>query len=145
TDAATGRPAFLSAARPADLAAAVAASCAIPGVLPAVRIDGHLFIDGGLRSPANLDVAGSARAVVALAPLTGSVRAHRRPADQAAQLRRAGVTVALLTPDSDGRRAIGLDPLAAGRVPAAFDAGRRLGGRHAVRIGQVWSADDSLS
>ncbi|MFT4109755.1 patatin-like phospholipase family protein, partial [Propionicimonas sp.] len=43
TDAATGRPAFLSAARPADLAAAVAASCAIPGVLPAVRIDGHLF------------------------------------------------------------------------------------------------------
>ncbi|MGC3994912.1 MAG: patatin-like phospholipase family protein [Propionicimonas sp.] len=142
TDAATGRPAFLSSRQPADLATAVAASCAMPGVLPAVRIDGHLFLDGGLRSPANLDVAGSADVVVALAPLTGSVRAHRRPVDQAAQLRRAGVETVLLTPDADGRRAIGFDVLAPDRASAALAEGRRLGERHAAEVATAWAAGD---
>ena len=139
TDTATGRPAFLSAARPADLAAAVAASCAMPGVLPAVAIDGRLLFDGGLRSPGNLDVAAAADAVLALAPLTGALRAHRRPGVQAAQLRRSGTPVLLLTPDAAGRRAVGVDVLAAGRVPAAFAAGRALGVRRAGEVRAAWA------
>lgn len=139
TDTATGRPAFLSAARPADLAAAVAASCAMPGVLPAVDIDDRLLFDGGLRSPGNLDVAGTAEVVLALAPLTGALRAHRRPDVQAAQLRRSGVTVLLLTPDAAGRRAVGVDVLASRRVPAAFAAGRALAVRRAEDVRAAWT------
>lgn len=139
TDAATGRPAFLSAGRPADLASAVAASCAMPGVFPAVRIDGHLLLDGGLRSPANLDVAADAGPVLALAPLTWTVRAHRWPAEQAAQLRRAGTPVVLLTPDTTGRRAIGIDVLDGRRVETAFASGRALGASRADEVHSVWS------
>lgn len=127
TDATTGRPVLLRARRPADLAAAVAASCAMPGVFPAVPIGERLYFDGGLRSPANLDVAGSAGVVVALAPLTGALRADRRPGVQAARLRASGSSVVLLTPDAAGRRAIGVDVLAASRVPACVEAGRALG------------------
>ncbi len=138
TDATTGRPAFFSAAQPADLAAAVAASCAMPGVFPAVRIDDRLLFDGGLRSPVNLDVAGPAGVVLAVAPLTGALRPDRRPATQAALLRRAGARVLLLTPDAAGRRGIGVDVLAASRVDAAHRAGRALGVRRAEEVRALW-------
>ena len=138
TDAATGRPAFFRARRPVDLALAVAASCAMPGVLPAVRIGGRLYFDGGLRSPANLDVVGAADVVVALAPLTGAVQAHRRPAVQAARLRASGATVVLLAPDAAGRRAIGLNVLAVDRVPACMEAGRAFGRGRAADVGAAW-------
>jgi NTE family protein len=138
TDATSGRPAFFSANQPADLAAAVAASCAMPGVFPAVRIDERLLFDGGLRSPVNLDAAGSVGVVLAIAPLTGALRPDRRPATQAALLRRAGARVLLLTPDAAGRRSIGVDVLAAGRVDAAHRAGRALGLRRAEEVRSLW-------
>jgi NTE family protein len=138
TDAAIGRPVLFRARRPVDLALAVAASCAMPGVLPAVRIGGRLYFDGGLRSPANLDAAGAADVVVALAPLTGALRAHRRPGVQAARLRASGATVVLLTPDAAGRRAIGLDVLAGDRVPACVEAGRAFGRRRVADVGAAW-------
>lgn len=139
TDATSGRPVLLDARHPADLAAAVAATCALPGVYPAVRTGDRLLFDGGLRSPANLDVAGSAEVVLALAPLTGAIRAHRRPGVQAARLRAVGTRVVLLTPDVAGRRTIGLDVLAAGRVPAALEAGRALGAHRAAVVRAAWS------
>jgi NTE family protein len=138
TDATSGRPAFFSARQPADLAAAVAASCAMPGVFPAVRIDGRLLFDGGLRSPVNLDAAGPAGVVLAIAPLTGALRPDRRPTTQAALLRRAGASVLLLSPDAAGRRGIGVDVMAAGRVGAAYRAGRALAVRRADEVRVLW-------
>jgi NTE family protein len=43
-------------APPADLADAVAASCAIPGFYAPVRIGGREYVDGGVCSPSNLDL-----------------------------------------------------------------------------------------
>jgi NTE family protein len=43
-------------APPADLADAVAASCAIPGFYHPVSVDGHRYVDGGIRSASNLTV-----------------------------------------------------------------------------------------
>ena len=40
----------------ADLAEAVAASCAIPGFYHPVTIGGRRYVDGGMHSPSNLDV-----------------------------------------------------------------------------------------
>ena len=138
TDAVSGRPAFFSARRPADLAAAVAASCAVPGVFPAVRIDGRLHFDGGLRSPVNLDIAGGADVVIAVAPLTGAFRVHRRPGHQAAQLRRAGTRVVLIEPDLAGRVALGPDLLAPDRAERAFAAGLSAAERSAGEALAAW-------
>ncbi len=139
TDATSGRPAFISARQPADLAAAVAASCALPGVFPAVRIDGRLHFDGGLRSPANLDVAAGADAVIVVAPLSGAVRAHRRPGHQAVHLARAGTRVVLIEPDLTGRLALGPDLLAPERTERAFAAGLAAARRHAAEALDAWS------
>jgi len=139
TDASSGRPAFLSARQPADLASAVAASCALPGVFPAVRIDGRLHFDGGLRSPGNLDVAAGADVVIAVAPLSAAVRAHRRPVRQAAQLARNGVHVVLIEPDLAGRLALGPDLLAPGKTERAFAAGLSAAARHSPEALAAWS------
>ena len=39
------------------MADAVAASCAIPGFYHPVEIDGRRYVDGGMRSTSNLDLA----------------------------------------------------------------------------------------
>jgi NTE family protein len=139
SDTASGRPAFLGPTRPVPLDAAVAASCALPGVFPAVRIEEHLLFDGGLRSPANLDLATGADAVVAIAPLTGSVRPHRRPAAQAAELAASGTAVVLIEPDAAGRRAIGLDVLDVRHLDRAFAAGRATGERRGREAVDAWN------
>ena len=59
-----------------DLVEAVAASCAVPLVWPAVTIDGHHYVDGGMRSTANADLAAR-------------LRARRRPRAAAAGLQQA--------------------------------------------------------
>ncbi|MCH9817097.1 MAG: patatin-like phospholipase family protein [Actinomycetia bacterium] len=58
-----------------DLATAVAASCSIPSVFNPVTIDGHKYVDGGLRSSTNADVLARHELdlVIIMAPLsTGS-------------------------------------------------------------------------
>lgn len=66
-DAQAGRGVVWSAADGVDLARAVAASCAVPGVFPAVRIGGVPHVDGGLRSLVNADLAAGCSRVVVLA------------------------------------------------------------------------------
>lgn len=135
TEAESGRPMLFSARQPTDLALAVAASCAMPGVFPAVRIDERWYFDGGLRSPANLDVATGAESVIALAPLAGSLSPHRRPSVQAKALDAA---VVLVRPDTASRAAIGLDVLDPSRAAKVAAAGRVQGRRTAVRWGGEW-------
>ena len=48
-------------APPAELADAVAASCAIPGFYRPVRIGGRDYVDGGVRSASNLDLLAGPR------------------------------------------------------------------------------------
>jgi NTE family protein len=144
-DARTGLPVLLRADSGVPLTLAVAASCALPGVLPPVRVGERVLFDGGLRSPANVDLAGSAEPdlILALAPLTGSLRAARRPAVQARRLTRPETGAAprptpgrivLVEPDLPSRRAIGVDVMSASRWQAAFEAGHRQGQRAAASV-----------
>lgn len=133
----TGRPAYFTARSGVDLARAVAASCAVPGVFPPVEIAGRRYFDGGLRSPANIDAALGADVIVALAPLTTAVRAHRRPEHQAGAMRDSA-RVVLITPDTVSLRAFGLDPLDSRRNRAAAEAGRTQGAAWAARVREVW-------
>lgn len=54
------------AASGAGLAQAVAASCSVPGAWPPVRIDGVPYMDGGMRSASNADLAAGYDKVLVL-------------------------------------------------------------------------------
>lgn len=53
----------------ADLAAA---SSAVPGLLPPHRIEGRLYVDGGMWSATSVDAAATAEHVIVVAPLAGA-------------------------------------------------------------------------
>jgi NTE family protein len=130
-----------------ELVDAVTASTALPGVVPTVSINGGRYIDGGVRSSDNADLASGYANVVVLSPLggrsetlpEGQFEGLRRPpgADLASQveaLRKQGSRVEVITPDADSRAAMGtnqMDP--ATRIPAAR-AGFVQGRREATRV-----------
>ncbi|MBV9832514.1 MAG: patatin-like phospholipase family protein, partial [Marmoricola sp.] len=57
-DAETGELTVFDRGSGADIVHAVAASCAVPLVWPAVTIGEKHYVDGGVRSTANVDLAG---------------------------------------------------------------------------------------
>ena len=137
-DAVTGEFTVFTAASGVSLVDAVGASCAVPGVWPPVSMAGRRWIDGGIRSPANADLAAECERVVVLAPIPRGVRAASAVATQAARLTRAGRAVAVVSPDRAAVAAIGrnvLDP--ARRAPAAR-AGHAQAGAALDRVGTVW-------
>jgi NTE family protein len=102
-----------------ELVDAVTASTALPGLAPTVSINGARYIDGGVRSPDNVDLASGYANVVVLSPLggrsgtlpEGQFEGLRRPpewgvdlASQVEALRKQGSCVEVITPDveSDG-------------------------------------------
>jgi len=136
-DAVTGQRLAVDRDSGLPLVDVVAASCAVPGVWPVVPIDGREWMDGGVRSVANADLAAGAEQVVIVAPLTTGVPSGA-PARQAAELRAAGARVALVAPDRQARAGIGgnlLDPAAR---PAAARAGYAQASRVAAAVREVW-------
>jgi NTE family protein len=118
-DAETGEFRVFDRASGVPLVRAVAASCAVPGVWPPVTIDGRRYMDGGIRSGSNADLAAGYDRVVVVAPLPRGLGPMTGVAAQADALR-ARSRVALVTPDRAALRAFGrnlLDP--AKRAPAA--------------------------
>jgi NTE family protein len=113
-------------APPADLADAVAASCAIPGFYRPVTIGGRRYVDGGLWSTSNLDILRNAELdlVVCLNPtsslhppfawnpaerLAAGMRrmSGRRLGSEAKKLRAAGTEVVLIQPTSADHAVMG--------------------------------------
>jgi NTE family protein len=118
------------------LVSAVAASCAVPGVYPPVTIGGRRYVDGGMRSAANADLADGHDRVVVLAPIP---RGFGPMASVDAQVTGMVCRVAVVAPDNDSRTAIGrnvLDPAA--RAPSA-KAGRAQAASFAERVAEVWN------
>lgn len=68
-DTANGDWAVFDRASGVDLVYAVAASCAVPTVWPPVTINGHRYMDGGMRSGTNADLAKGYGKVLVLAPI----------------------------------------------------------------------------
>jgi NTE family protein len=118
---------------------AVAASCAVPGVWPPVSIGGRRYVDGGVRSAANVDLAAGYERVVVIAPV---VRAAGRAASVARQAAGLAGQVVVICPDRTARRAFGRNLLDPSRRAVAARAGRAQASQEAARIRPVWSSDD---
>jgi NTE family protein len=135
-DAQTGEFTPFDADSGVPLLHAVAASCAVPGVYPPVTIDGRRYVDGGMRSAANADLAQGYERLVVLAPIPRGIGPI---ASVDAQVTGMVSRVAVVSPDKDSRFAIGknvLDPAA--RAPSA-KAGRAQAATVAQRIADVWN------
>ena len=146
-DAHTGELAAFDRESGIDLVDAVTASTAMPGMAPTHSINGISYINGGVRSADNADLAAGYATVVVLSPLSGRTGPlpegqfeglRRLPGadldSQVEALRRQGSRVEVITPDADSRAGMGTDQMdPATRIPAAR-AGFAQGKREATRL-----------
>jgi NTE family protein len=140
----TGELAIFDRDSAVDLVDAVTAATALPGSSPTININGTHYINGGVRSADNADLASGYANVVVLSPFggrsetlpVGQFEGLRRPAEwgmdlegQVRALRKQGSRVEVITPNADSRAAMGtnqMDP--ATRIPSAragFDQGKQ--------------------
>lgn len=119
------------------LARAVAASCAVPLVYPPVTIHGDRYVDGGIRTATNADMAVGADRVVVIAPIAFAVRKSQRPRAQLASLG-ADVRSTCVVPDERSLEAMGRNLLDPSTADDARRAGLAQGASVAERVAQVW-------
>lgn len=134
-DAQTGEERIITRDDGVNLVDAVAASCAVPMVWPPVTLDGRAYIDGGVRSSANLDLAPGDGPVIVLAPIEAAIRRDGRLTEQAKSLAPRRVEIITMSPES--KAAQGKNSLDSSVVPAVVAAGREQGRREAARIAAV--------
>jgi NTE family protein len=139
-DARTGEFAVHDSAGDASLVDAVGASCAVPGLWPPVTIGERRFMDGGMRTVANADLAHGYERVVIVAPVAAGIGFMASPRRQAAALTAAGARVVLVRPDRAAVRAIGRNVLDVSRRAAAARAGRAQAAAEAPAVRAVWQA-----
>ena len=140
-DTETGEEYIIDRESGVPLADAVAASCAVPGIWPPVTIAGRRYMDGGMRSATNADLATGYSRILILNPLGANANAFGSggPASEAAALKREGSQVLVIEPDTASTAAIGPNPLdPATREPSAR-AGRAQGHELAATVAALWS------
>jgi NTE family protein len=124
----------------ATVAEAVEASCTVPWLFAPVKIGGREYVDGGVWSATNLDVApvGRDTYVLCLNPTAGITGSHRliqfarnlsRSAVslEAMALQRRGAIVSTFGPDADSAAAMGNDFMNPAARTQALAAGYRQG------------------
>jgi NTE family protein len=139
-DTETGEERIMDRESGISLVDAVAASCAVPGIWPPVTIAGRRYMDGGVRSATNADLARGYDRILILNPLGANANFFGAgTASEAATLEREGSQVLVIEPDAASTTAIGLNPLdPATREPSAR-AGRAQGRELAASVAALWS------
>jgi NTE family protein len=143
-DAETGEFVVWDAAAGVGLARAVASSCSVPGIFPPITLKGRRYIDGGMRSPTNADVAQGhdVTMVVALRIAAGAgpaADALRAQLDsELANLREEGRRAELIAPDEASVQAFGPNLMDASHRPAAARAGLAQGEALAGELRKAW-------
>jgi NTE family protein len=126
------------------LARAVASSCAVPGIYPPISFRGRRYIDGGMRSATNADMAKGYDVVLVVAVTLRSIPSFvadvfRRRFDAELQtLRDGGSHVAVIVPDEESCAAFGMNLMDAGRRQPSAEAGLRQGRSEAARLAGMW-------
>lgn len=124
-----------------DLVRAVAASCAVPGVYPPVTIGGRPYMDGGMRSATNADVAEDCDRILVLscgpeAPMSPlGPTLHRAAAEL-----RVSRAVMVVEADAASIAAFGGNSLLLSSGPAAAEAGGRQASAVLDEVRRFWDA-----
>ncbi|HEY1988699.1 MAG TPA: patatin-like phospholipase family protein [Acidimicrobiales bacterium] len=135
-DAHSGALTRFDATSGVSLVDAVAASCAVPGVWPPVSIDGRRYIDGGVRSVTNADLASGCGRILVLAPMPAAITPGlEREVDG---LRSQGATVLVISGDDDALASFGDNPLDPSRRGPALEEGRRQGAAAVSDVRALW-------
>ena len=136
-DALTGEVRIFDEGGDVTLVDAVAASSSVPGIWPPVTIDGRRYIDGGIRSVLNADLAAGHDVVLILAPIDEPLPVGPDVVAGMEALE-ARARILFVRPDEASTAAFGpdlLDP--ASREPSAR-AGRRQGQALAESVRSFW-------
>jgi NTE family protein len=137
-DADTGEFATFDSGSGVDLVDAVGASCAVPGVWSPVTINGRRWMDGGMRSPANADLAADYDRVVVVAPIWRGLKPMPTVPDQVAELARSCQAVAMLVPDVAAVAAFGRNLLDPRRRAPSARAGYAQAADVLADVAKVW-------
>jgi NTE family protein len=117
---------------------AVAASCAVPLVWPPMTLDGRRYMDGGLRSVTNADLAEGCDRVLVVAPFAGVPGPLGPSLDEEVAGLREHAEVHVVVADEASLRAFGANPLdPATRAPSAR-AGRAQAGQVHDAVRAFW-------
>ena len=122
---------------------AVASSCSVPGIYPPVTLDGRRYIDGGMRSSTNADMATGHDTVVVIAVRLGGgdERSARLSATLDAEVKvltDAGAKVTLIAPDAASQAAMGVSLMDFRRRGDAAKAGLAQGEALAAELATAW-------
>jgi NTE family protein len=139
-DTETGETRIFDRLSGTGLVDAVAASCAVPGVWPPVTIDGRRYMDGGVRSSDNADLAQGYARLLILSP--NGLRADEIVAfplqEQIDILENAGAQTYVIEPDYRSRSSIGINPLLPETRNPAAEAGRAQAQSIAKDLKHFW-------
>ena len=143
-DAQTGAFQLWTQASGVGVTRAVASSCSVPGVYPPVTLNGRRYIDGGMRSPTNADMAVGHEVVLVIALRLGAALAAANPMGQMLDreietLKDGGATVVLVTPDDASVEAFGPNLMAFNRRAGAARAGLAQGLAYAKDVRAYWA------
>jgi NTE family protein len=137
-DAETGELVVFKRDSGAELVDAVAASCAVPMVYPAITINGRHYIDGGVRSIANADLAIGCDPVVVLTPVRVALRRRQR-VDAQLQSLGHGIKSIVVSADATARKAMGRQALDPAFRAASARAGKAQAPSAASAVADVWA------
>jgi NTE family protein len=151
-NARTGQLRIWDASSGARLERAIAASTAAPCIWPAITIDGDRYIDGGVRSTLNADLAIGCDIVIAVScfSLTGHDKAgpafftaiNAAPIAELDAVRGSGATVALIEPCSDFvvLTKHGAAMMDSNLVPEAYRLGQITAVGEAESVRRLWNS-----
>lgn len=124
---------------------AVSASSAVPGIYPPTTINGRRYIDGGMSSGTNADVAQGYDLIFIIvaepnmiSPAMGPTMHRITFKEELEQLETSGSQVMVITPDEESVKAKGPNPLDANFRGVSAESGRRQGKEIAGDVKLFW-------
>jgi NTE family protein len=118
----------------------VASSCSVPGILPPVNLKGGRYMDGGVRTPTNADMALGHELVVVIAvqPQQAPPWMARSLDAEVESLQSGGATVVAITLDDAASAAFGVSPMDPARKPVLAQAGLAQAAAQAAVLRELW-------
>lgn len=128
---------------------AIASSCCVPGIFPPITINGRRYIDGGMKSATNADLAAGHDRVVVVSVTSGmerratafpamAERAKKRMDQELAAIMSAGGRAEMIVPDDESAETMGMNLMDFKRRGETADAGLRQGKIEAARLRDFW-------